>query len=38
MRKAAIITLALIFGPFMGISAAAEITLSGPNQYMRTKG
>ncbi|MGD9241590.1 MAG: hypothetical protein PVG69_16295, partial [Desulfobacterales bacterium] len=38
MRKAAFITLALIFGPFMGISAATETTLFGPNQYMRTKG
>lgn len=38
MKKAAVVTLCLILGVFAGTSFATEVTIFGPNQYVRTTG
>ncbi len=38
MKRAAVVTLCLILGVFAGTSFATEVTVFGPNQYVRTKG
>ncbi|RZB33837.1 MAG: hypothetical protein SRB2_03673 [Desulfobacteraceae bacterium Eth-SRB2] len=38
MKRAAVVTLCLILGVFAGTSFATEVTIFGPNQYVRTTG